>query len=149
LGQVSAELRFGREARLHIANLTIDRGVELIVGDFDLELLGFLEQQLLVDHRVERLQLVRAERCRVHGRFYAALRILENALLEIETRDRLIANNGDNPIERRVLSGRRLLANGRSCAKRQSEREKMQMSSHSLCIPVIDPRVSFPSAARN
>ena len=71
-----------------------------------------MQQELFVDHRVERLQLVLTTLCRIGGRLHAPLLILEQTLAKIEARDRLIANDSHDPIESRTL-GDRLLSRQR------------------------------------
>src|SRR5262249_6225207 len=137
-------------ARLDVSNLAIDRRVQVVVGDFDLELLRLLKQQLLVDHRVERLQLIRAKAGRVGWRPSSTLSVLQYSLLEVEARDRLIADDGDDTIELGVLGGRlrrrlrhrRLLCRQRTCTE-CGQREERLISSHRPSVPSIGPWVSF------
>jgi len=118
--QLLSELRLRREAGFDVANLAVDSLVELIVRHFDLELLCLLEQELLVNHRVERLQLVRPETGGIGGRPDAALLVLQNPLIEVEARDHLIADDGNDAIERRVLRPHWLL----SCQRRRKGNER-------------------------
>ena len=52
-------LRLRRELGARLAHLTVDHLRHVGVGDFDLEVGRLLDQQLLLDHVVERLDLER------------------------------------------------------------------------------------------
>ena len=73
------------------------------------------------------MQLVRPQAGRIGRRLRAALSLLENPLLEVEAGNRLVADNGDDPIECRVLRdwpGSRLLRRHRPGQGRESKDEQ-------------------------
>ena len=90
------------------AHLPIDHLRDVGVGDFDLEVGRLLDQQLLLDHVVERLELERA-RGRVGRRLrhLAALNSAQRALPQIDQRDRLVADYRDDAVEQQRLLLRR------------------------------------------
>jgi len=100
-----------------------------------------LQQELFVDHRVERLQLVLTTLCRIGGRLHAPLLILEQTLAKIEACDRLIANDSHDPIESRTL-GDGLLSRQRRSAKTDREANESLMTRHRHAIPIMMFKVS-------
>ena len=133
LRELGTKFGLRRETSLHIANLAIGRRIQLVVRHFDLELLRLLQQELFVDHRVERLQLVVTTLCRIGGRLHAPLLILEQTLAKIEARDRLIANDADDPIERGTRHWR-LRRQRRGDGREEGDSE---ISGHTRRIPLL------------
>jgi hypothetical protein len=113
-------LRLRGELGACLAHLTVDHLRHVGVGDFDLEVGRLLDQQLLLDHVVERLDLERPlRRVTRRLRHFAALDSTQRALPEIDHRDRLIANHGDHAVEQhrlllRLRGRHRLLSSNRS-----------------------------------
>src|SRR5207253_496743 len=112
----------------------------------DLEVLGLLNQQLFFDHVAENIATnLRRVFARLGRGDFPTLQLAEVLLLEIEARDDLIADHGDNALElngaRRLRwRGSGLLGGGKRRGARQ-ERCREKVCSHTTEYPRPRARV--------
>src|SRR5260221_5279725 len=81
LAELRAELRVAREALADVLELLVDGAGDVRIRDFDLDILGLLEQQLLVHELVDDRLYDSAEGGAVRGHGDAALALLDDPLL--------------------------------------------------------------------
>ena len=119
LRELRSEFDVAREARANVTHLPVDLGGQIAILYLDLELFGFLNEELLVDQLIDeverKLVVLRLRRRRLESGLLAHR---QHSLFDVELRDRLIADDRDDAIEgddARIT--RRSRRNGRPCGR--------------------------------